>query len=201
VKPALFDGESNPTVYESLAQSGGGQTLVAQARGRPSDAIRELQEAVRQADGSANVVRSTTASDAIAEIRYPRRTTATILAASGLIGLVLASLGLYGVVSYSVARRVRELGIRAALGAQEGDIIRLVLADGVRVVLLGTVLGLALALAAVRIVSATVVAVPAIDLGTLVAVPLSLAVVVLAACYLPARRAARVDPMVALREF
>jgi ABC-type antimicrobial peptide transport system permease subunit len=104
------------------------------------------------------------------------------------------------VVSYSVRQRIREIGIRAALGARERDILGLIMRDGLGVVLLGSSLGLGLAWAAVRLTSANVVAMPAIDLFTFAGIPLVLAGVVLLACYIPARRAARVDPMVTLRE-
>ena len=125
---------------------------------------------------------------------------AAMLAVSGLIGLLLASVGIYGVVSYSVAQRFKEIGIRVALGARKNHIVKLVIGEGIKVAIVGSVLGLLLAIAATRITSHFVVPLPAIDWMTVISVPLFLGAVILLACYIPARRAARVDPMVALRE-
>lgn len=104
-----------------------------------------------------------------------------------------------GVVSYSVAQRMKELGIRAALGADRTDIMVLVLKEGAKVATIGSPSGFSLAFAAIRVTSNQVVAIPAMDAATLLIVPLILAAAILAACCVPARRAARVDPMVVLR--
>src|SRR2546428_12555482 len=119
---------------------------------------------------------------------------AGILAVSGFIGLLIASVGIYGVISYSVAQRVREIGIRAALGARRGDIMRLVIREGIGVACLGSVLGMALAYAVIRIVSRLFASVPALDSLTSISASLFLAAVILFACLIPARRATRVDP-------
>ena len=102
-------------------------------------------------------------------------------------------------MSYSTAQREREIGIRAALGAGRTDIVRLVVGEGGRVAAVGCAIGLAFAYAAIRIVSSKVIALPGLDWLTLVAVPLLIGSVILLACYLPARRAARIDPMNVLR--
>jgi ABC-type antimicrobial peptide transport system permease subunit len=102
-------------------------------------------------------------------------------------------------VSYSVAQRVREIGIRTALGAERRDILRMILRDGLKVIGLGTALGGVLAFAAIKLTSAKVVALPQADVVTLALAPLILAVAMLLATYIPARRAAAVDPMIALR--
>jgi putative ABC transport system permease protein len=115
------------------------------------------------------------------------------------VGLLLAVLGLYGVLAYSVARRTHEIGIRMALGAQTADVLRLVMGQGLRLVAAGTVLGLAAALATGRVLRAYLFGVSSTDPGTLMAVALLLAAVALLACWLPARKAARVEPMAALR--
>jgi putative ABC transport system permease protein len=124
---------------------------------------------------------------------------AGILSSAGAFGLLLAAIGVYGVVSYSVAQRIREMGIRAALGADRFDIIWLVLRDGVRVLLLGIAAGGALTWTAVRAAATLVLPLPAIDSTTLVIVPAVFGTVILAACLVPAWRASRVDPKVALR--
>jgi putative ABC transport system permease protein len=121
------------------------------------------------------------------------------LSISAGVGLFLAVLGLYGVLAYSVARRTHEIGIRMALGAQTADVLRLVMGQGLRLVAAGTVLGLAAALATGRILRAYLFGVSSTDPGTLMAVALLLAAVSLLACWLPARKAAKVEPMAALR--
>lgn len=202
VKPVLSDGVPNPFIYVPMEQQTNpyATSLVARGYESPAQMIMSLRSAVREADPSAGITRSRTMTEAIGEILFPRRMAFEILAVSGLTGLFLASVGVYGVVSYSVAQRIREIGIRAALGAQRSDIMKLVVGEGTKVALVGCALGLALAFAATRLASSFVVAIPATDLFTFISVPLFLGTVILLACYIPARRAARVDPMVALRE-
>jgi putative ABC transport system permease protein len=159
-----------------------------------------LRRLVSDADDMINIYRSRTMSEAVRELLFPQRMASAILGTSGLVGLLLACVGLYGVVSYSVARRTREIGIRAAIGAEKSDILRLVIRDGTTAAAIGSVLGLLLSLIATRMISHYVFAIPALDPVSLVIVPLLLGGTVLLACYLPARRAARVDPLVALRE-
>jgi ABC-type antimicrobial peptide transport system permease subunit len=127
------------------------------------------------------------------------RAGAAALGVLGLLALLLAAVGLFGVMSFSVARRTREIGIRMALGAQTKDVIRLVLGEGMFLVIAGVVLGLALALAATRLLSSFLYGVSATDPLTYVGITLLLAAVALLAALIPARRATRVDPMVALR--
>jgi putative ABC transport system permease protein len=112
---------------------------------------------------------------------------------------VLAGIGIYGVISYSVAQRTHEIGIRAALGAQRRDLLRMVLSQGVTLALIGVAAGTIAALAAGRAIASLLFSVSAYDPATFAAVAATLIVVAAAACYFPARRAMRVDPMVALR--
>jgi len=127
------------------------------------------------------------------------RTGARLLAIFGGVALLLAMIGLYGVRAYSVARRTREIGIRMALGAESSDALGLVLREGLIVTAIGAAAGLALSLGVGRILSSLLYGVSGFDPVVLVAAPAVLAAVSLLACYIPARRAARVDPMVALR--
>ena len=117
----------------------------------------------------------------------------------GAIALTLAAVGLYGVMAYSVTQRSHELGIRIAVGASPRDILRLVLGQGIRMTLLGAAFGLVASLFVTRALSSLLFGVSATDPVTFIAVPVVLALVAILACYLPARRAMRVDPIIALR--
>jgi len=117
----------------------------------------------------------------------------------GLLALLLASIGLYGVLSYSVARRRNEIGIRMALGASTYDVLKVVLRSGMALTVIGLIIGVAGSLALTRLVSTLLFGVKPTDITTFVFVSLTLLVVALVACYIPARRATRVDPLIALR--
>ena len=128
----------------------------------------------------------------------PRRFTARPTAGFAVLALLLALIGVYGVMSYVVAQRTREIGIRMALGAARGEVVRLVLGRGLRIVAAGTGLGLVAAYAGARVIEGQLFGVAAADLVTFVSVPLVLLVISALACWIPARRAARVDPAIAL---
>jgi putative ABC transport system permease protein len=132
-------------------------------------------------------------------ISQPRFRTILLAVFAG-IALVLAAVGIFGVMAYSVTQRTRELGLRMALGASRGQVLQLVLAHGVRLTLVGVGIGLAATFLLTRYVSSLLFNVPAYDPMTLVGVAAALIVISLCACYLPARRATLVDPIVALRE-
>jgi putative ABC transport system permease protein len=208
VRGPLSEGWPYSFVYHPVAQDDSnvgsisavlGMKLLGRGRDTNAQLVRTLRDAVARADPDLGVVQSRMISDVVNEQRYPRRVAAGLLTVAGFVGLLLASVGLYGVVSYSVAQRLKELGIRAALGADRGDIARLVIREGLTVAVVGSVLGLILAFIGIRTTSHLVLPIPSVDAFTLTTAPVILGLVVLAACYLPARRAARVDLMVVLR--
>ncbi|MGH7689060.1 MAG: FtsX-like permease family protein, partial [Gemmatimonadaceae bacterium] len=137
--------------------------------------------------------------DQVDKIVAPRRLESVVINVFAGLALVLAAVGLYGVMAYQVAQRTQELGIRMALGADRARVLWFVLRDGMDLALLGAALGVALSLALSRFIAGMLFGVSARDPFTFAVVPLILVVVALAACYLPARRATKVDPMVALR--
>jgi len=123
----------------------------------------------------------------------------SLLGAFAALGLALAAVGVYGVISYSVVQRTGEIGIRVALGARRLDVLRLVLGKGARLILLGALLGLGGAYAVARFLASAIPTLPTRDPAAMAGIALALVAVAFAACYLPARRATKVDPMVALR--
>jgi ABC-type antimicrobial peptide transport system permease subunit len=161
--------------------------------------VAALRDQVRQLDDDVAVFQSVTMSEHLSLMLFPFRLAAAVSAALGLLALTLAGVGLYGVVSYGVARRTREMGLRMALGANARDVVRLVVGEGMRVVIVGMVVGIVLAFGATRLLSSVLFGISANDPFTFTMTPAVLAAVALAAHFLPARRATRVDPVKALR--
>ena len=129
----------------------------------------------------------------------PRRLSVLLLSAFAALALVLSAVGIYGVMSYMVTQRTQEIGVRIALGAQRGDVMRLVLRNGMALLLVGLGIGLAGAFALSRFLQSLLFEVKSTDIMTFASVPFLLAAVAFLACYLPARRATLVDPVIALR--
>ena len=165
----------------------------------PQALTAAVTRAVQEVDKDVPVTEVATLNQVLAREAAPRRFNLTLFLIFAALALVLAVTGVYGVIAYSVARRVHEVGIRMALGAQRRDVLGLFISDGMRLVLLGLMIGLASAFALTRLMSSLLFGVSATDLATFAIVAVSLCVVGLLACYLPARRATRVDPLVALR--
>ena len=188
-----------PVFYVPIESSPHGSTLAIRGTGHPAQLIDRVRKAATASGDGIIVSRARPLTEAVAAVRYPRRFSAALLGVSGLAGMILMSVGVFGLMSYAVAQRVPEIGVRMVLGAQRRDVIRLILVDGAGVVIAGIVIGFAFAFSAIRYASHAIVPLPDADPLTFVVVPAVLIAVVLLACYLPARRAARVDPLVVLR--
>jgi putative ABC transport system permease protein len=141
----------------------------------------------------------TTVEQALAKLDRPRKFQTQLIGVFAVTALLLAALGLYGLMSYLIAQRTKEIGIRVALGAQRRDVLKLVIRQGMAVALAGVSLGLAAALAVTQFMKSLLFGVTATDPATLVGVAFALMAAALLACYLPARRATKVDPLTSLR--
>ena len=182
-------------VWNSFALS-----LAVRTKSDPHNAIASVTEAIHQIGPDIPVTDVLSMDDLIAQSMSPQRFNMLLLAAFAGLALLLAAVGIYGVLSYSVRRRVREIGIRMALGASQSDILRLVVGDGMKPILMGVALGLSAAVALSRFVASLVFGVPPTDPLTFTAVALLLVVVGIVANTLPAYRATRVEPVRTLRE-
>ncbi|HVH59076.1 MAG TPA: FtsX-like permease family protein [Candidatus Sulfotelmatobacter sp.] len=169
------------------------------AAASPTALVKNVREIVSQAGDNLPLTDVRTQTEQIDQILFQERLMARLSSFFGALALVLTCIGLYGLLSYEVARRTRELGIRMGLGAQRRDLLRLVVGQGILLVFIGAAIGIATALGVTRFISSMLYGLRANDPVTFAAVAILLTLVALAACYLPARRAMRVDPMVALR--
>jgi len=158
-----------------------------------------LRSAVKGIGGEYVMSRTQTMQEIISDSLASQRFSMSVLGIFALLALLLASVGIYGVVSYLVGQRTQEIGIRMALGAKQRDVLYMVLRDGMKMVLAGVILGCVAALGLTHLMASLLFGVRATDPLTFSGVAILLATVALAACYIPARRAMRVDPMVALR--
>ncbi|HXT73213.1 MAG TPA: ABC transporter permease [Candidatus Angelobacter sp.] len=190
-----------PFLYEPYAQNPllGGLTFYVRTERDPAQMAATLHATMEQLDSNLPVNNMRTLRAQIDDEMFNDRLVAILSISLALLAALLAALGLYGVLSYVVARRTREIGIRMALGGQRADILRLVLGQGARLTVIGGAAGIVAALALARLMSSLLFGVSANDPLTFVGVAVLLGIVSGAACYIPARRAVRVDPIVALR--
>jgi predicted permease len=189
-----------PYIYQPVLQSYDPKmTLIVRTTGEPRAAAAAVREQIRSLEANLPVADVKTLEEQVNLSLFPSRVAAWTLGGFGVLALLLAAIGIYGVVSYAVAQRTREIGVRMALGAKRRDVLQLVLGEGLLVVAVGLCLGLLLAAAATRLLSGFLYGVGTTDPLTFVGVPLVLGFVALLASYIPSRRATKVDPLQALR--
>ena len=192
--------DPRPFYYMPLWQAYRGTvTLHVKTAGNPRALIAPVREAVRRADPNVPVFDVKTMDEQMLVALLPARLAGTLLGAFGLLALLLASVGIYGVIAYSVAQRTREIGVRRALGAQSNSLLWLILGEGMRLAAIGLAIGLAAALALTRFASSLLYGVAPTDPLTLVAAVGTLTAAALVACCIPVLRALGIDPVTALR--
>ena len=200
VRPNGFDSEPRPEIYLPYAQSPASLvTWVVRTAGDPGHQLAAVKEKIREANPAQTFLSIATLDQLADRTLSQRRFNLLLLGAFAVLALILAGIGLYGLISFSTAQRTHEIGVRMALGAQSGDVLRLVIGQGLRLVLIGTAVGLAGALALTRLMRGLLFGIGATDPLTFAGVAAILIGVALLACWIPARRATKVDPMVALR--
>jgi putative ABC transport system permease protein len=199
-KEAL-DEEAGTQMYVPYAQdpTWGSLSLVVRANGEPTALAGSVREAIRSVDKAVPIYNLKTLNDVVSVSAAPRRVPMLLLSAFAGVAMLLAMLGIYGVTSYYVTQRTHEIGVRMALGAQIGDVLKLVLSRAMVLAVIGIVIGIAGAVALTRYLTSLLFGVKPIDVVTFVGVAVVLALVVLVACLVPARRAIRIDPLEALR--
>ncbi|HJQ25168.1 MAG TPA: ABC transporter permease [Blastocatellia bacterium] len=200
VKQYGLDGNTPPETYEPyLQQPMSFMSLVVRSNSDPTGLSAAIRGEVLSIDKEQPVSSIHPLTELVASSMAQQRFAMLLLSVFAAVAMLLALVGIYGVMSYSVTQRVHEIGIRMALGASSGDVLRLVVGHGLRLTLLGIVAGVGAAYGLTRLMSTLLFAVSATDLTTFILFSAALAVVALAACLVPARRATRVDPMIALR--
>ncbi|HEY4273568.1 MAG TPA: ABC transporter permease [Candidatus Udaeobacter sp.] len=192
--------DPKPAVYMPLFRDYGGYvTLVAHARGDAQSALNGLRNTVHQLDPALPIFSSKTLTEHMGLSLFPARVAAIALGSFGVLALVLAGVGIYGVMSHVVAGRSREIGLRMALGARLSDVQKLIVRQGMWLAAIGSLIGLALALTGARLLKSFLYGVSASDPITFTFIAFTLLTIAFLACWIPARRASRVDPMIALR--
>jgi predicted permease len=187
-------------VYVPHAQNSWGlMSLVMRTAGGDAGVVSAVRQAVQSVDPALAPSTLRWMDDVLRDSRAPQRAGAFLMLVFAALALVLAVVGIYGVLSYLVAHRSREIGVRMALGATRSGVIGMVLREALLLVVLGTAVGLTAAVVLTRSVSSLLFEVPALDLVVFIGVPVLLAGVALAASWVPARRASRVDPLIAMR--
>jgi len=187
----------DPTMY--VPSSGGNTSFEVRTRTNPTAVAAAIRSVVSQMDSNLPLSDVHTQAELIDRLLFQERMMAKLSGLFGILALVLACIGLYGLLSYEVSRRTREIGIRMALGAQCGSVLRLVVGQGIVLAIIGAMVGIAVALGVTRYLKSMLFDIHTNDPATIAGVAILLTLVAVAACYVPAHRAMRVDPMVALR--
>jgi macrolide transport system ATP-binding/permease protein len=192
--------EATPFFYLNLAQRyASSPTLIVRTNGNPTDLLATVRNEVTTLDKSLPLFDVKTMRQHLGIALLPARLAGSVLGVFGLVALLLAAAGIYGVMAYAVAQRTREIGIRMALGADSLAVLRLVVQQGMTLVLIGLAIGLAAAFALTHLLKSLLFGVSTVDPVTFAGIALLLTLVALLACWIPARRATKVDPMIALR--
>jgi predicted permease len=205
IKSRTLGEETRPVLYRSLQQSIAGDpsfagyTLIVHTVGDPTALAKAMRDQIHSLDPGIAIYNEKTMQEHVRSAYFLPNLAASLFGTFGFIGLVLAGVGLYGVMSYSVSRRTREIGIRMALGAQPGSVERLVLRQGLVLTVIAIALGWPAAWMLAKMASSFLYGIQPHDALTFALVPPFLAVIALSACYIPARRAASIHPMEALR--
>jgi putative ABC transport system permease protein len=195
-----LDIEPRPELYRHFQTSPPNSPIfVVRSKTEPGKLFATVRSLIKQIDGEIAVSGMTTMKEQVSISVATRRFALTLFGLFAVVALLLAAVGLYAVMSYFVAQRTHEIGIRAALGAQSGDLLRLIVRQGMTLVAIGIVAGLAAAFALTRLMQSLLFEINATDPATFALVVVALAAVAVLACWLPARRATKVDPMIALR--
>jgi putative ABC transport system permease protein len=177
----------------------GNMSVLVKTSGNPLQIVPAIRSAIQSVDRDQPMTQIRSLEEDLSSSVGQQRVSALLLGIFAALALVLAAIGIYGVTSYSVAQRVKEIGIRIAMGAQPRDVLRLILGFGAKLAVIGVVIGVIAALALTQLMKSMLFGVTATDPLTLGAVSLTLVAVTLLACYIPARRAMNVDPVIALR--
>ena len=191
--------EISPIMYKPQSAAFGGAAFEVRTAGDPQGLVPVIRKVVAEINPNLPLRDVTTESQQIDRLLFQERLVARLSGFFGLLALALACIGLYGLLAYEVARRTREIGIRSALGAQRGDVLRLVVKQGLLLAVVGAVAGIGVALGVTHYLKSMLYDVSAYDPVTIIVVSVLLILVALAACLIPAQRATNVDPMVALR--
>jgi len=205
VAPVKIGELAEPVIKETIyypyrqAQSRA-MSFVVETAGDPRNLFQPLRDAILEIDPEQPVYGVTTLREQLDDSVRQERVSMSLVLAFGALAVLLAAVGLYGVLAFTTAQRTREIGLRMALGAKAGDVVRLILRQGFGLALVGVAVGIGLALALGRFLASQLYGVEPHDPATLAGVVVALTLVALLACFWPARRATRVDPMVALRE-